>query len=136
MLAHDRVVLLELELTRGVAAVLHGGVEEAGSSAALQADLLPGQHIVMPPLPDLARLHFPDHRTRAKVQQPGIGEENIPVPTAQEIVQVMSPSMQSLLQEFYAGEDLPYAAEQQIDFIAGQFNLTPDQLINIVGEGQ
>jgi len=54
------------------------------------------------------------------------------VPTAKEIAVNISPNAQRLLAGFQQGEDLPPELERYLDSIAEGYNMTGEQLLNIL----
>lgn len=56
---------------------------------------------------------------------------------AQQLLSEMSPAMQELLRQYFAeGQDLPYPAIQQLNFIGERYGLSSNEILQILGSGQ
>jgi hypothetical protein len=45
----------------------------------------------------------------------------------------LSPSMQSLIGDYYQGEDLPYSVEKRLDYLARDYGMSANELLRILG---
>ena len=53
-----------------------------------------------------------------------------------ELASKMSPYMQSLITDYFNGQQLPYAAKQQLDFLGQGYGLTSNDILQILGSGK
>lgn len=82
--------------------------------------------------PDLVKYLTDDPKQLAKAAEQRRNPD-VAIPTAQEIRQVLSPSMQNLLVEYeQEGQPLPFVVRQNLDLIAQHYNLTGEQVLDIL----
>lgn len=53
--------------------------------------------------------------------------------TAQQIWGELSPSAQSLIQDYYNGEDLPYSVERQLDYLGKNYGMSTQEVLRLLG---
>jgi len=70
-------------------------------------------------------------KAKKKNRRPETGV-NVPVPTAQELAQQTSRSMQELLVDYVNGEPMPAVGEQELERLGELYGLTPDQVLGIM----
>jgi len=80
----------------------------------------------------VARLDFAP-RTPSQASLASLGQAQAVI-SWEQWQQVLSPAMQSLIRDYYRnGDDLPSAAEKQLDYIAGQFGMSGDDALLMIG---